>query len=137
MGPEEMTHAEMRAEMSRQEREVRAALDAAMLRRGPLCPADLDPEVWVVVASRYPRTLWTPAPEYHPEYRDARDAAEAATRRLTTRLTERLRELDRQQAETDESGGAEVAWYYHRDGIEDLLGLARGTLDTYDHGSDE
>lgn len=45
-------------------------------------------------------------------------------------LIEHLRALDKQQYETDEMDGAEIAWYYYRDGIEDILGLQRGTLDT-------
>lgn len=44
-------------------------------------------------------------------------------------LIEHLQALDKQQYETDESGGAEIAWYYYRDGIEDILGLERGTLE--------
>lgn len=44
-------------------------------------------------------------------------------------LVELLRDLDKQQYETDESGGAEIAWYYYRDDIEDLLGVERGTLE--------
>lgn len=45
-------------------------------------------------------------------------------------LVRLLREMDRTQRETDESGGTEVAWYYYRDQIEDLLGLSRGALDS-------
>lgn len=41
-----------------------------------------------------------------------------------------LRDMDRQQTETVERGEREIAWYYFRDEIEDLLGLARGSLDT-------
>jgi hypothetical protein len=39
-----------------------------------------------------------------------------------------LRDMDRQQTETDEEGGREVAWYYSRNDVEDALGLERGTL---------
>lgn len=49
---------------------------------------------------------------------------------MKERLTELLRELDSTQRETDEEGGAEVAWYYYRDKIEDAMGLDRGALDT-------
>lgn len=48
---------------------------------------------------------------------------------IMPQLVELLREMDEKQYETDESGGAEIAWYYYRDSIEDLLGLERGTLE--------
>lgn len=41
-----------------------------------------------------------------------------------------LRAMDETQQETDESGGAEVAWYYYREEFEKLLGLVPGALDT-------
>lgn len=41
-----------------------------------------------------------------------------------------LRKMDEFQRETDDAGGAEVAWYYYRDAIEDVIGLKRGELDT-------
>lgn len=41
-----------------------------------------------------------------------------------------LRALDQTQQQTDEEGGAEIAWYYFRDAVEDALGLDRGALDT-------
>ena len=47
-----------------------------------------------------------------------------------TRLVEVLRDMARTQQETDEDGGREVAWYYYRDQIEDVLGVERGALDT-------
>lgn len=49
---------------------------------------------------------------------------------LPTSLISLLRALDETQRETDEEGGAEVAWYYFRDKVEDVLGLDRGALDT-------
>lgn len=41
-----------------------------------------------------------------------------------------LQEMDHQQTVTDELGQREIAWYYWRDGVEDALGIERGTLDT-------
>lgn len=61
--------------MPRDVEEVRAILNAAALRNGPMCPADLDPDVWAAVAANYPDADWSPGPEYHAEYRDARTAA--------------------------------------------------------------
>jgi hypothetical protein len=55
-----------------------------MLDGGPLCPADLDPEVWKAVAANYSTTDWRPGPEYHPEYRDARAAVEAYKKLITS-----------------------------------------------------
>jgi hypothetical protein len=49
---------------------------------------------------------------------------------MKERLTELLRELDSTQRKTDEEGGAEIAWYYYRDKIEDVMGFPRGFLDT-------
>jgi hypothetical protein len=49
---------------------------------------------------------------------------------MKERLTELLRELDSTQRRTDEEGGAEIAWYYYRDKIEDVMGFPRGFLDT-------
>jgi hypothetical protein len=46
-----------------------------------------------------------------------------------TKVIAALREMDSTQQETDEYGGAEVAWYYYRDQVEDALGLDRGALD--------
>ena len=43
-------------------------------------------------------------------------------------LINALREMDAQQQETDAGGEAEIAWYYWRETIEDILGVARGTL---------
>ena len=45
-------------------------------------------------------------------------------------IVKMLREMDETQQQTDEEGGAEVAWYYYRDNFEALLGLAPGALDT-------
>jgi len=55
---------------------------------------------------------------------------------LLAPVIQALRDIDWQQKETDWSGGAEIAWYYGRDSIEDALGLERGALDTgeYDEG---
>lgn len=41
-----------------------------------------------------------------------------------------LREMDQTQAETDENGGREIAWYYYRDDLERALGLDNGALDS-------
>jgi len=54
-----------------------------MIANGPLCPADLDPEVWKAVAANYSTDTWEPAPEYHAEYRDARTAVEAYKKLIT------------------------------------------------------
>jgi hypothetical protein len=43
-------------------------------------------------------------------------------------LINALREMDAQQQETDEGGGREIAWYYWRETIEDILEVPRGTL---------
>lgn len=53
-----------------------------MRQRGPLCPADLDAEVWAAVAANYPGADWAPGPNYHVEYRDARIAAQMMMRKL-------------------------------------------------------
>jgi hypothetical protein len=45
-------------------------------------------------------------------------------------VIELLRAMDETQQQTDEEGGAEVAWYYFRENFEALLGLASGALDT-------
>lgn len=44
------------------------------------------------------------------------------------RLIACLREMDRTQQRTDEYGEREIAWYYTRDEVEDILGVPRGTL---------
>lgn len=41
-----------------------------------------------------------------------------------------LRSMDSQQRDTDDAGQREVAWYYYRDEIEDMMGLPRGALDS-------
>jgi hypothetical protein len=40
-----------------------------------------------------------------------------------------LRDMDETQRRTDHGGGAEIAWYYQRDALEDALELSRGSLD--------
>lgn len=55
-----------------------------------------------------------------------------ATSPLTTQfreLVEALREMDRLQQYTDSYGGREIAWYYARDDIEDILRIPRNSLD--------
>lgn len=47
----------------------------------------------------------------------------------TAELVEALREMDRIQQDTDEYGGREIAWYYTRERVEKILGLAPGALD--------
>lgn len=54
-----------------------------LLHRGPLCPADLDPEVWDAVKVNYSTPDWSPGPEYYEEYRDARTAVEAYKKLIT------------------------------------------------------
>ncbi|HEX2244579.1 MAG TPA: hypothetical protein VHK27_15290 [Gammaproteobacteria bacterium] len=39
--------------------------------------------------------------------------------------------MDAQQTVTDDAGQREIAWYYARDAIEDLLEVERGTLNSY------
>lgn len=56
----------------------------SLLERGPLCPADLDPEVWKAVSVNYSTTDWRPGPEYYEEYRDARTAVEAYKKLITS-----------------------------------------------------
>ena len=54
---------------------------------------------------------------------------------MKSELIEALIEMDRIQNETDEDGEREIAWYYWRDDIEDILQIPRGTLNTYDFGA--
>lgn len=53
-----------------------------------------------------------------------------AVKRYEREIVAVLREVDDAQQETDEEGGAEVAWYYYRDRIEDAMDLPRGVLNT-------
>ena len=72
---------------------IRAQISALMLERGPLCPADLDPDVWAAVAVNYDSpTEWEPGPEYHAEYRDARIAAFVMREKMQSEVDE-AREL--------------------------------------------
>jgi hypothetical protein len=50
-------------------------------RREPFCPLDVPDEVWKAVAANYD-SEWSPAPNYHVEYRDARVAYRATLRWL-------------------------------------------------------
>lgn len=45
-------------------------------------------------------------------------------------LTILLYSMDRQQRDTCDAGQSEIAWYYYRDEIEDVMGLPRGSLDS-------
>lgn len=45
-------------------------------------------------------------------------------------IVKALRALDAHQERADKEGDAEVAWYYHRDYLENVLGLEPGYLDT-------
>ena len=49
------------------------------------------------------------------------------------RLIMELRAMDLQQQLTDEHGGRELAWYYWRGDVEEILGLDPGTLDMLDY----
>ena len=72
---------------------TRAQISAMMLEHGPLCPADLDPDVWAAVAANYDSpTGWEPGPEYHAEYRDARIAAFVMREKMQSEVDE-AREL--------------------------------------------
>lgn len=48
----------------------------------------------------------------------------------TNQLIVLLYDMDRQQQSTDDAGQREIAWYYYRDEIEDVMGLPRGALDS-------
>ena len=48
-------------------------------------------------------------------------------------LVQLLLEMDRQQHETDDIGGSEIAWYYYRQDVEQVLGLPPGALDSCGH----
>ena len=50
-------------------------------------------------------------------------------------LIQLFRSMDAQQQCTDNEGGREVAWYYWREGFEELLGLEHDALDTAADGS--
>lgn len=50
---------------------------------------------------------------------------------MKVKLISCLRDMDDTQRRTDEDGEREIAWYYCRDHIEDILDIPRGSLNSW------
>lgn len=56
--------------------------------RQPMVPLDVPEMVWCAASSHYREEQWTPAPNYHAEYRDVRAAFHATCAYLISHLEE-------------------------------------------------